>query len=904
MSRCQDSGAVGLKVRPESTDGPVTPTVNRGIVSRRELFDRIADAGRVVHLCAPAGSGKTILLRSWISDAGLAESAAWVVVGADLRDPQRFWVAVADGLRATAAGSKLVKALTAAPDLDGWAIVERLLADLGPLDERIWLVLDDLQELRSDEGLRQLELFLMRAPSTLRFALATRHDLRLGLHRLRLEGELTDIRAADLRFTPAGSRALFEAAGVNVADSALEMLLERTEGWAAGLRLAALSLRGHADPNQFAAEFSGTDRTVAEYLLAEVLERQTEEVRRLLLRTSILERVNGPLADILTGSPGGERVLQELEEANAFVIAVDSRRSWFRYHRLFADLLQLELRRSEPAQLLSLHGVASDWYAEHGYPIEAITHAQAAERWNIASGLLFDRWLSLQLDGQGATAHELLSRFPAEAISADPELAALKASDELTRDSVEKGEAHLVSATRGLASLPEERRGRFEVALALLRLTLARRRGDLPAVIDEAERLLATAGGLDAPDLALDDLRAVALISVGIAELWSNRTTEADRHFEQGVALARQLQRPWLEINALGHWAMLVRLRSFPLAIERSTRAIELAERHGWSDTPIVLIAYVTLGNTLVWQGRFEEGERWIERAERMGGTGFSEPTNAMMLHVARGMLEGARGSNDEALAAFRAAERYAQSVVTPHTLATQARALVLLTLLRMGRTQPVEQALATMDEEERRVGDMCTVLSALRLAQGDPHAATAALAPVIDGSAPLTNPGWLMRALVLDAIARDALGDVDGADRALTRALDLAEPNGAVVQFLLVNPEPRLLERHARHRTAHAALVSEILNLLAGKRPAPTRDEERLREPLSESETRILRYLPTNLSVPEIADQTYLSANTVKTHMRHLYGKLGAHSRGKAVERARALGLLAPSALRSPGRS
>lgn len=276
-----------------------------------------------------------------------------------------------------------------------------------------------------------------------------------------------------------------------------------------------------------------------------------------------------------------------------------------------------------------------------------------------------------------------------------------------------------------------------------------------------------------------------------------------------------------------------------------------------------------------------------------------------MMLHVARGMLEGARGNDDEALAAFRAAERYAQSVVTPHTLATQARALVLHTFLRMGRTQPVEQALAAMDEEERRVGDMCTVLSALRLAQGDPHAATAALAAVIDGSAPLTNPGWLTRALVLDAIARDAIGDVDGADRALRRALDLVEPNGAVLPFLLVNPEPRLLERHARHRTAHAALVSEILNLLAGKRPAsPGGDEERLREPLSESETRILRYLPTNLSVPEIADQTYLSVNTVKTHMRHLYGKLGAHSRGKAVERARALGLLAPSALRSPGRS
>ena len=175
--------------------------------------------------------------------------------------------------------------------------------------------------------------------------LATRHDLRLGLHRLRLEGELTEIRAADLRFTVAEARALFEAAGVQLSDPALAPLYERTEGWAAGLRLAALSLAGHPDPERFAAEFSGSERTVAEYLLAEVLDRQPEQVRRLLLRTSVLERVNGELADLLTGGAGGERVLQELEQANAFVVALDARRSWFRYHQLFADLLQLELRR-------------------------------------------------------------------------------------------------------------------------------------------------------------------------------------------------------------------------------------------------------------------------------------------------------------------------------------------------------------------------------------------------------------------------------------------------------------------------------------------------------------------------------------------------------------------------------
>jgi LuxR family maltose regulon positive regulatory protein len=400
-----------------------------------------------------------------------------------------------------------------------------------------------------------------------------------------------------------------------------------------------------------------------------------------------------------------------------------------------------------------------------------------------------------------------------------------------------------------------------------------------------------------------EDLRGLALTSLGIAELWSNRTVDAEHHFQQSVALARQIKRPFLEISALGHWAMLARLSSFALAKERSALAIELARRHGWSDEPIALAAYVVLGNTLVWQGRLEEAAPWLEQAERMVQTD-SEPPLAMMLGIARGLLETARGLHDDALAAFRLAERKAESVVTPHTLATQARSLTLQTLLRMGKTGPVEHALADMDQRERDLGDTRTVIAALRLAQGDPQAAIVTLAPVIDGSTPVTNPGWIIRALVLDAIARDADGDANAAGLALERALDLVEPDGAILPFL-INPAPTLLERHSRRRTAHAALISEILNFLAGQRPPPAKgDVERLQEPLSDSEKRILRYLPTNLSVPEIADQTYLSANTVKTHMRHLYGKLGAHSRGQAVERARALALLAPSALRSSSRS
>src|SRR5215472_8589909 len=357
-----------------------------GIVSRPRLFGRLAAAARVTVVSAPPGSGKTVLLRSWISQEGAADSAAWVTVRRGERDPQQFWLSVLGALRQTAPGQVLVQPLTAAPDLDGWAIAERLLKDLAPLEDRIYLIVDDLHELGPAEAQQQLELLMMRAPEELRFVLATRHDVRLGLHRLRLEGELAEIREPDLRFTVAEASELFDAAGVKLPDPAL--LVERTEGWAAGLRLAALSLAGHPDPGRFAEEFSGTERTVAEYLLAEVLDRQPERVRRLLLRTSVLERVNGELADLLTGDSGGERVLQDLEQANAFVVSLDARRSWFRYHHLFADLLQLELRRTEPAETATLHQLAAGWLAEHGYPVEAIRQAQATRDWGRATRLL------------------------------------------------------------------------------------------------------------------------------------------------------------------------------------------------------------------------------------------------------------------------------------------------------------------------------------------------------------------------------------------------------------------------------------------------------------------------------------------------------------------------------------
>jgi LuxR family maltose regulon positive regulatory protein len=878
-----------------AADAPAVPAVRDGVVSRPGLFRRLDQAQRVVQVSAPPGSGKTVLLRSWIAESGLAACSAWVSVP-DGCGSQRLWISVADALRDTAIGSTLVRGLTAAPDLDGWTVVERLLEDLASLQDQVWLVIDDLHELGTAEALRQLELLIMRAPPALRFILVTRHDLRLGLHRLRLAGELTEIRTTDLRFSRTDARTLLDAAGVPLSDSALALLYDRTEGWAAGLRLAALSLAGHPDPERFAAEFSGSERTVAEYLLAEVLERQSEQARRLLLRTSVLERVNGELADLLTGASGGERVLQQLEEAGAFVVSLDARRSWFRYHQLFADLLQLELRASAPAELPALHDAAAGWYAEHGYPVEAVRHAQAAQNWHLAARVLSDHWVGLGLAGLGATAREFLARFPAGVIAADAELAARVAANQLARGSLEEAERYLAVSTRALESVPADRRERAQVVLAVVRMRLARQRGDLPAVTEEAQRLLAPAMTAESGQPGVgEDLRALALINLGTAELWTSRFDEAGRNLEDGIALARRIGRPYLEVTGLAYGAQLMSWQSFPLGAQRSLQAIELARQHGWADEPVAGVAYLALGVAMVTQGRIEEAERALDRAERTVRTEV-EPAAGVRLHAGRGMLEFVSGRHDVALSAFRAAERLGKSLVTPHTLAPRLRSHLLQTLVRTGETRRVEQALADMDGPERERGEIRIAEASLRLAQDDPGAATAVLAPVIDGSAPLQNAHlWEVQAFLLQAIACDALGDAGAARRALERALDLAEPEGLLFPFLF-DPAPDLLDRQRRHGTAHAGLIAEILNVLAGSKPgSQPAGPPRLREPLSHAEARVLRYLPTKLSAPEIADELYLSVNTVKTHMRHLYDKLGVHRRHEAVEQARVLGLLAP---------
>ena len=862
------------------------------VVARPELFERLSAgfAGGVTLVSAPPGSGKTVLLHSWIDEAKLADRTAWVSVRRDEQDPQRFWLSVLEQLRAAVGSDAVLAPLAPSPQFDGSSLVQRLIAQLARLDRPILLVIDDLHELRVASARDQVAELLAGRPEQLRVVLATRHDPQLGLHRLRLTGQLVEIREADLRFSLTEARDVFETVRVRLDDDSLFQLHRRTEGWAAGLRLAALSLAGHPDPRRFVAQFSGSERTVAEYLLEEVLARQPADVRQLLLATSILDQVTGPLADHLLGTTGSERILLALEAENMFVVAVDAARTTFRYHQLLADLLRLELRRATPEAVPGLHLAAAEWYAGHADILEAVRHAERAEAWAYAAHLLTENGLALSLDGHGAAVDSLLAALPADS-RREPELAAFMAYQELSTHSLGTAASYIALAEQHHEDVPSDRRTRFGLNLAIARLALARRRGDDASVLAEVRTLLEPAASAFDAMLLGDDARAAALMNLGIVELWSRRPDEAERDLEHALELARRAGRPYLEIGCLSHLALLP---TRPLTRQRpvTAEAVSIAERHGWEAEPIACMALATMAAVEVAQGRIAEGGDWLDRAERALRKEV-EPATALFLFLVRGTQRLGEGRLDEAAGVFAAAERTQESLVTMHVNTALVRNFLVQTQLRMGQREAARATLARVSREQRDWGETRCAAAAIHLADEDASSAIEVLAPVLSGAASVIRSFTMVQAVLLDALARQQLGEGAAVEADVERALELTEADAVVFPFL-VTPVQDLLDRHTRHRTAHATLLADIRGMFAGSPPARLGEPAAMAEPLSESELRVLRYLPSNLSAPEIAGELFVSTSTVKTHMRHVYEKLGVHRRTDAVERARELGLLA----------
>jgi LuxR family transcriptional regulator, maltose regulon positive regulatory protein len=871
--------------RPEQGDAT--------LIARDDLLadlDRAAK-GRVTIVSAPAGSGKSSLLRAWAARLSRPDRLAVVQVHRDQPDAQDFWLALLDAVRRAAGTAAGAEPSAAAPRFSASVTADRILAELEAAGD-IVLVIDDLHELNSPETHRELSRLLMNLPARVHAILATRRDLPLRLHQLRLTGELAEIRAADLRFTELETRELLAASGIRLSLGGVAVLHQRTEGWAAGLRLAALSLAGHPDPERFVAEFSGSDRTVAEYLLAEMLERQPDDVQHLLLSTCVLDRVNWELADLLTGRTGSERILLNLEDANAFVVSLDPARTWFRYHHLFGDLLRLELRRRSALEIPVLHRRAAAWLSEHGQVIDAIRHTQAAGDWAEAARLLADHSFSLTLDGHTQALQSLLQAFPPGSGEVT-ELALVHATGELAAGHLDDAAAYLSVATPRIETAPGDRVPRLRATAASLQLWLARRRGDLAAAVGQAAIIDPPATGRSEGEIALaSDLRAAGLMNLGIVEAWWLRLPDAERHLREGTALARRIGRPYLEVGCLAELGYASKDRSFATAVRRCRAAIALAERHGWDTAPVVAPALVTLADRLIWMAELDEGETWLRRAAHALRSDAG-PGIRLLLHLATGMLRSARGGDRAALEEFIAADRLLIRLAAPQALASQVTGWMLATQARAGQASEARTALAALPDDRAVGGEIATAEAVICLADGDPAGALIALKGVLGGTAPVAGHSTAVEAHLLAGLAHRELGDHRAAKQAAGRALELAEPDRLVLPFLL-SGSLELLEALPGHETAHAALLAVILDILHGRSAAP---EETAVPPqatdLSPTELKVLRYLPTNLSRPEIARELSVSANTVSTHIRNIYAKLGADDRSAAVQRARQLRLL-----------
>jgi LuxR family transcriptional regulator, maltose regulon positive regulatory protein len=873
--------------------------VPRGLkaaVLRGRLHDRL-DAGvqtSLTLIAAPAGAGKSALLSSWIHAGCAPGPVAWLTLDADDADRRRFWRAVLGSL-AQATGEERIASLEVSPrePLDMDLVLPALVDALATRVEPVVLVLDDFHEV-ADAVQDDLERLVRFPPPALRLVIVTRADPPIGLGRLRLDGRLTEIRATDLAFTLDEAHALFVGLGVMLAADDVATLWKRTEGWAAGLRLAALSIQARSEPKGFIEHFAGTDATISDYLVREVLAGQPPARRDFLLRTSIVDIVCADLADALTGRTDAQHVLAELEHSGALLAPLDEHGVWHRYHPLFAELLRAELRAQLAGEVEELHRRAATWLAAHDDDAGALRHAAAGHAWDLARDLTIERWVHLLINGEMGALRPVIDAMPRELVDDCPELSLAFGGAMLAFGKQALAEPYLRAAEEGEARVPDDRRPQFAAATAAVALYEGRFRGDPSEAVAAARKLLARDEVLEG-DRVEPGIRGMVLTQLGIVELWTGHLDAAVGHLERAHAVAAEEGREWTMLASAAHLALAgVFGGEIARALRRANEALAIAERCGWSGSQPAAVAHEVLAAIHIQRNELDDAERHIDSASATLTETRERPLRAVHA-LNRVFLLSDRGEHDAALDILQATREQLGDWPLLATVRDLLDAQEGLLRTAIGERAAGRALLERAERETASSLAVANALARLRLLEGQPAAARATLQPHRDHAASGTPLAVRAEAWLLDALALDALAEHDAAAQSLERALDLAEPAGLRRLILTHGSAVRpLLHRHARHGTAHPALVGETLAAVerggrARSRPAPAM----LAEPLSEREQAILRYLPTMMSNQEIAGELFVSVNTVKTHLKAIYRKLDAPGRREAVSRARELGLM-----------
>ena len=897
------------------------PRARRDLVPRPRLAERLdrGSASKLTLVSAPAGFGKTTLLSEWLA-AGPGAAAdrrrvAWLSLDRGDNNLASFWAYVIAALRTAAPGvGQDALAMLAAPGPQPTeTVLTTLLNDLSAIAGDVVLVLDDYHVIDARDVQDGMAFLLDHVPAGLHVVIAGRADPALPLARWRARGELVEIRAAELRFTPDEAAAyLNETMGLQLTAPDVAALEGRTEGWIAALQLAALSMQGRDDVSGFIAGFAGDDRYVVDYLLEEVLQRQPDRVQAFLLQTCILGRLSGPLCDAVTGQGGGKAMLEALDRGNLFLVPLDDRRQWYRYHHLFADVLQARLLDEQPDQVPGLHLRASAWFQRNGDQSVAIGHALAAGDFQRAAELVELALTAMSQTRQEATVRGWLDVIPDQIIRVRPVLSlgfawALLSVGEFdgVEDRLRDAERWLPAATdtgagspappAGMVVANEEEYRRLPGTIETYRAALALARGDQPGAIRHARRAF---------DLAPEGehrWRAAASGLIGLA-FWGSGDLEAGHAAYAECAAGLRRAGNIADIFGCAMAMADIRITQGRLgeAMHTYERALQGAAEQGGPVLRGTADMYVGMSEVYLERGDLRAATQRLLQSQELGEDN-GLPQNRYRWRAAMARIRQAEGNLGGALDLLNEAERWYVGDFFPNVrpvAALTARAWVAQGKLGEALGWAREQGLSADDDlsylrefEHITLARILLARSAQERAEHSADEVTRLLDRLLLAAEEGGRTGRVIEILVLQALAHQMRGDIPLAAGRLERALTLAEPEGYVRVFIDAGaPMAGLLKAAAKQGTTRAYARRLLASM---SEPGPGRPvAQALIDPLSERELDVLRLLGSELDGPAIARELMVSLNTVRTHTKNIYAKLAVTSRRAAVRRAAELGL------------
>ncbi|MER5396230.1 LuxR C-terminal-related transcriptional regulator [Streptomyces sp. NPDC002599] len=868
------------------------PDLTETFVRRPRLVGRLAEGvrGPLTLVNGPAGAGKTLLVAHWISTTDRPDDVAWLTVEPEDTGPGIFWTYVLESLRRHGADVPDDIGSPSSPGDVDHSLLTRLAAWLSERGDPVILVLDEFDRVgASAEVADELQFVLRHAGGGLRLVVVSRTEPQLPLHRYRAAGEVAEVRGADLAFVPGETAALLNRHDIRLSDEGARSLTEWTGGWAAGLRLCILAAQHVDDPDTFIKNFEAGQSTLADFLLAEVLEAQTEETQDLLLRSSILDQIHPDLANALTGRDDADPILAGLQHANAFVEAIGH--SWYRLHPLFAEILRVHLRVRLPGLEPELHRRAARWLSESGLLAEALPHAAGAGEWELAADRFVDELaIGELLTGLDAERLDgLFAAMPPDA--AGPAACLVRAARELVRHDVDRGLDYLRRAGENLAG-DEAGTAALRLSHALLRVFAARLTGSAEAAQAAAEDM--TAAELSLPAERLErhpELPALMLTDLGSAQLWAGRLDAARLSLSAAVQVDDGPSTAYPRHESLSRLALIDLLCGRPSRAESHARAaVAEAERSGLPPADRTGVAQLVLAAVAEERDDLAAAQTHLDQATA-SGTASHDPVATAGLALLRSRVLLAKGHPKEALRVLEELKRPPHGVEPSPWVGDRAALARSTAYLALGEPLAAAEVLV----EERATGPEATAAAArARLATGDREAARAlldALSAEVD-----EGPGIAVRVLLARAQTADALGDDSTAQRLVARALRTARPERLRRPFLEAGPWIRAFVRHRPALAQGHEWLPEAA-AVRGTGPGLRTGRESVIEPvveqLSEREQEVLERLAQMMSRDEIAADLHLSVNTVKTHLKSVYRKLAATRRGEAVRRARDLHIL-----------